>query len=258
MPLNHLSFVPWSGVGIVMAFLRTNAQGDVGVGYDFGESTQFKIKRASSPVEQNTSRTTDRGVVFRMPGTAKIQVEIKTKTLPPFLEALTNRGSWQELGAGTPVVGWVAPTGMEVGMVMRLPSRSVSAVVVRDSTGTPKTLPVSQYQLDPLGGTIRILSLAGGPYVQPFKVDYTPGPVTVMGALAGSTADEWLLQFNGVNAYNDERKSIVCFRSRFNIEGEQDLIMDQFGEYTVMADLLKDEARLSTSVGGQYYGIYTP
>lgn len=255
MALDHLKFAPFSGVGVVSAFKRNPTSGAIdSAGYDFGESTTFKIKRAGAPVEMNTSRTTDRGVAYRMPGTSKVSAEIKFKTLPPFVEALMSRGTWTEQSAGNAVVGWTAPV-LEVGQVIFLPVRNVSAVVVKDSGS--KTLPPSQYVLDPVGGTIRPTDLStGGPYVQPLKVDYTPGAVKVMSALAGSVADEYLLQFNGINAYDETRKAVSAWRCRFNFEGEQDFIMEQYGEYTLMADLLKDENRLASAVGGQYYAIY--
>lgn len=256
MALDHLKFEPFSGVGVVNAFKRNATTGAIdSAGYDFGESTTFKIKRAGAPVEMNTSRTTDRGVAYRMPGTSKVSAEIKFKTLPPFVEALMSRGTWTELSAGSAVAGWSAPT-VEVGQVIFLPSRNVNTVAVKDSGA--KTLPTSQYVLDPVGGTIRITDLTtGGPYVQPLRVDYTPGAVKVMSALAGSVADEYLLQFNGVNAYNEQRKAVSAWRCRFNFEGEQDFIMEQYGEYTLMADLLKDDSRVASAVGGQYYAIYS-
>lgn len=255
MALNHLKFEPYSGVGVVNAFKRNATTGLIdAAGYDFGESTVFKIKRSGSPVEMNTSRSTDRGVAFRMPGTSKIDVEIKCKTLPPFIAALMNRGGWSEQTAAAAVAGWTAPV-VEVGQVILLPSRNVQAVVVKDSAG--KVLPPAQYSLDAVGGTIRPTDLTtGAPYTQPLKVDYTPGAVKVMSALAGSTADEYQLVFNGVNAYNSVAKSVSCWRARFGFEGEQDFIMEQYGEYTISAALLKDSNRQATDVGGQYYAIY--
>lgn len=255
MALDHLKFSPFSGVGVVNAFKRNAVSGAIdSAGYDFGESTAFKIKRAGAPVEMNTSRTTDRGVAYRMPGTSKVSAEIKFKTLPPFVESLMSRGTWTEQAAGNAVTGWTAPM-VEVGQVIFLPSRNVNTVTVKDSGS--KTLPVGQYSLDPVGGTIRVTDLTtGGPYTQPLKVDYTPGAVKVMSALAGSVADEYLLQFNGINAYDESRKAVSAWRCRFNFEGEQDFIMEQYGEYTLMADLLKDDTRQASAVGGQYYALY--
>lgn len=258
MALDHLNYVPWSGVGTAQVWNRAAAGGAQGGGYDFGETFSLKLKRKESPVEMKTSRTTDRGTAFRMATGNDLQIEMQVNTITPFLQSLMNGGKWTESAAPGVVTGWVMPTGIEVGMVVRLPNRNVPNVVVTDSSGTPKTLPAAQYELDMLGGTVRFRDITtGGPYVQPFKASYTPGAVKVLGGLTDAPNKEFVMQFNGTNSYNAKQRMLVCHRIRFAVDGDEDFIQENsFGKYTVSASVLRDDTLLATSPTGQYYSIY--
>jgi hypothetical protein len=179
MPLNHVDFKAYSGVGKMLAFKRTPTTGVIaGGGYDFGESPVVKFGRKGGRVEMKTTRTPDRGTAFRMAQEMGGDVEIQVKTLTPFVESLIHGGSWSETAAAAAVVGWSAPAGLEAGMVIKLPHLNVSAVTVTDAAS--KVLPVGQYELEPNGGTIRLINItAGAPYTQPFRVNYTPGATKV-------------------------------------------------------------------------------
>lgn len=256
MALDHLNFAPFAGAGVISMFKRNATTGalDTG-GYDLGEAPVFKLGKNVPTAEMNTSRTTDRGVAFRMAQSKSATVEIQLGTLTDFTEALLNNGSWTESAAGAAVTGWVAPSALEVGQMIKLPARNVSLVVVKDSTGTPKTLPAGQYELDPVGGTIRLKDITtGGAYVQPFKVDYTPGAVKVLGALK-LVDEDWAVHFNGFNAYDGTRKIVEVFRFRFGAEGESEYITEQYGKWTIKGSVLRDDTRLASSAGGQYYSI---
>jgi hypothetical protein len=256
MALDYLNYTPFSGVGNVNFFLRNAATGalDTG-GYDLGEVPVFKITKTVPTVEMNTSRSVDRAVAFRMAQSKSASVEIQVKTMNDFVEGLLHNGVWTEKAAGQPVVNWPAPAGLVVGQVIKLADRNVSAVTVVDSTGSPKTLPATQYDLDPVGGTIKLKDItAGGAYVQPFKVSYTPGAIKTLGALK-ATDLEWGLHFNGTNAYDGTRKIVEGYRFRFAAEGDSDFIMEQYGTWTIKGSLLRDDTKQATGDGGQYYAI---
>jgi hypothetical protein len=65
------------------------------------------------------------------------------------------------------------PNPVTAGSLYLLAKQNVSSVVVKDASGTPKTLPVAQYSLNAKHGSLVINDkTTGGPYVEPFKVDY--------------------------------------------------------------------------------------
>lgn len=251
MPLN-LNYQPFSGVGIVTMYERLTAL-TIGGGYDLGEAPVFKTSQTAPVAEMNTSRDSARGVAFRMAQSKGAGLEIQLRTLDDFTLGLLSSGSWSEAAASAAVVDWAAPTGLVAGQVIKLPAENVSAVTVTDSTGSPITLPPAQYELDAVAGTIKLLDITtGGPYVQPFKVDYTPGAVKVLGALKVPDK-EYRVVLAGTNAYNGERGIFTGYRFRFAAEGDADWISEDYGTYTLRGSLLQDSARAAGSAGGQYY-----
>ena len=252
MALN-LQYQPFSGAGIVTMY-PLGVGGAVGGGYDLGETPVFKTSQQAPNAEMNTSRTPDRGVAFRMAQSKGAGLEIQLRTLDDFTLALLSSGSWSEAAATAAVVDWVAPTALVLNQVIKLPKENVSSVSVEDSTAvTPLVLPPTSYELDALSGTIKLLDLTtGGPFVQPFKVSFTPGAVKVLGALKVPDK-EYLVTFAGINAYNGERGTFNGYRYRFAAEGDADWISEDYGTYTLRGSLLQDSTKLANSAGGQYY-----
>lgn len=249
-----LSFKPFSGVGIVTMYPIT--AGVIGAGIDLGEVPGFDITSQAPVAEMNTSRNVSRGTAYRMAQRKAANLKMTLKTMSDFTLGLLCGGAWTDVAASAAVPGWVAPAGLMVKNVIRLPSRNVSAVVVKDSTsGTPKVLPVGQYDLDPVAGTIALKDITtGGAYVQPFKVDYTPGAVSVMGAYQAPET-EFLVMLNGTNAYNGDRGILEGFRFRFSPDGETNWITEEYGTYSLNGGLLLDESRAANAAGGQYYSF---
>lgn len=250
MPLN-LNFQPFSGVGIVTMHERSGSS--LLGGFDLGEAPVFKITQSSPTVEMNTSRTQDRGVAFRMAQSKGASLEIQLKTLDDNVLRLLTTGTWTDVVAGSAVANWVAPSNLVVGQVIKLPHENVTVTSVVDSTGSPKTLPAGQYEVDTVAGTIALKDIStGGAYVQPFKVNYTPGAVAVLGALKASTK-EYQVTLAGTNAYNGDRGVLNAYKLRFDAEGDSEWISESYGTWTLKGSLLQDTARSASSAGGQYY-----
>jgi hypothetical protein len=254
-----LTYKPFSGVGVLNFFRRNAAGAIVGGGFDMGESSKLSIAMQAPKLELKTSRSRDRGVAFTMAQEKTSNVVIELRTLNDFILGLLTSGSWTETAASAAVSGWDAPDDLVVGQVIKLPHQNVSLVTVTDSTpGTPKQLPAGQYELDPVGGTIKLLDITtGGGFVQPFQVSYTPGAVKVLGAFKASDED-FFLHFNGTNAYDGDRVICEVFKFRFAPEGEFELIATEYGTYTLNGSVQKDETRPSNSAGGQYYSLTKP
>ncbi len=251
-----LQFKPFSGVGILNFFHRHAVSGAiVGGGYDMGESSKLSIGNSAPKVEMKTSRVTSRGVAFSMAQEKASTLSIEVRTLNDFILGLLTSGSWTEQAGSAAVDGWAAPTGLVAQQVIKLPHQNVSGVSVTDSSGSPKTLPPSQYELDPMGGTIKLLDITtGAPYVQPFLTDYTPGAIKVLGAFKAPDQD-FTLHFNGTNAYDSSRVIVEVFKFRFAPEGELALIETEFGTYQLNGSIQLDETKASDAVGGQFYKL---
>ena len=258
MPLD-LRYKPFSGVGIINFFRRDPVTGAiVGGGYDMGEAATLNIGQQAPRLEMNTSRSADRGVAFSMAQNKTGNVSIELRTINDFVQALLSSGQWTDVAASAAVEDWAAPTGLQALQVIKLPHQNVSLVTVTDSAGSPVTLPAGQYELDAVGGTIKLLDITtGGPYMQPFLVSYTPGAVKVMGAFKAPDED-FFIHFNGTNAYDGTRKIVEVYKFRFAAEGEQALISTEYGTYQLNGSIQKDETKQESAAGGQYYRIIEP
>lgn len=255
MPLD-LTMKPFSGAGIVSLYPLTDNV--PGAGIDMGEVPKFDVTQEAPVAEMKTSRDQSRGTVFRMAQSKAAGLQMELNTLNDATLALITSGQWSEVAATAAVPGWTAPAGLLVGHIIRLPNRNVSAVVVKDSGGTPKVLPPASYELDAVAGTIQLLNITtGGPYTQPFKVDFTPGAISVLGAFKAPDTD-YLVMLNGTNAYNGERVVLEGYKFRFAPEGASSWISNEYGKWQLNGSLLLDSSRAANSVGGQYYAITKP
>jgi hypothetical protein len=250
------SFKPFSGVGIMSMYRRNAATGlPLAAGYDLGEGSKLSISQNVPKVELNTSRDTQRGVAFSMAQSKAGSVSIELRTISDPVLALLMAGTWTEAVAGSAVVGWVAPAGTLVNEIIKLPAKNLSAVVVKDSAGSPATVPVAKYNLDAVAGTLQMLDITG--YVLPFKVDYTPGAIKTLGAFKAADEDLILL-FNGTNAQDGSRAIIEVFKFRPTPEGEFGVITTEYGTYQINGSIQKDETKQASSAGGQYFSWVQP
>ncbi len=256
MALDYVNYKPFSGVGIVSLYKRDAVTGlPSSGGFDFGESSKLDLTNQSPKLEMNTSRSADRGVAFSMAQSKTGNLAIEVKTLSDPMWALLTGGSWTEAAAGTAVNDWTAPTGLVAGQIIKLPHQNVGTVTVTDSAGSPATVDTADYEIDLVGGTIKLKDVTG--YTQPFKVDYTPGAVKILGALKAADED-FILHFNGTNAQDGSRAILEVYRFRLATEGAISLINTEYGTYQINGSIQKDETKSISSAGGQYYKLVFP
>ena len=253
MPQN-LAYLPFSGVGIVTIYER-DAAGVRGKGYDMGEVNPLAVTIDAPRLEMKTSRTVDRGTAFSMAQSRAARLSMTCKTLTDFTRLLLNMGTFTDAAAGAALVNVALPTGLVAGNVVKIPGENLTAVTVTDSTGSPKTLPAAQYELDALAGTLKLLDITtGGPYEQPFKVSATPGMLSVISGLQAQDR-EWYVVLSSVNAHNGDKSMFEAYRWRFSPEGDQALIQDEYGQWVLNGTLERDDTKGANAVGGQYYRI---
>lgn len=249
-----LTFKPFSGAGIVTMYPLVI--GVPGGGFDLGEVPAFDISQSAPVLEMKTSRSSARGVAFRQAQSKVANLKMTLNTITDYTLGLLTSGVWTDQAASSAVTGWAAPTGLVVGNVIRLPARNVSALVCKDSTsGTPKTVPLTNFEIDLIAGTAAVKDITtGGAYVQPFKFDYTPGAISVLGSYKAPDTD-FLVLLNGTNSYDGSRVILEAFKYRFAADGDSKWISEDFGQTVFNGSVLQDENRSPSSIGGQYYSL---
>lgn len=243
----------FSGQGKVFVGTR-NPDGTPGLLRWLGNVSTFKLTQQEDTVERNESYSGSRSPNRRLTKATKCESQIIFDEFTNDNLALALLGSITTVAAGSAVTDWLAPTGAIVGSVIALPDKNVSAVVVTDSTGTPKPLVAgTNYSLDAVAGTIEILDITtGGAFLQPLKIDYTPGAVKVVGAFK-TVSQEVYLRFNGINTDDGSRCIVDVFRNRLSPTKERNFISDDYQDFELTGTVLRDATRLSSSAGGQYY-----
>lgn len=244
----------FSGQGIVEIAPRLT-NGRPGIFRDFGNASVFKITQSVDNVERNESRTGSRLPLRRLTRSQGGTIQLVGDEFNKENFALATLGISAAVAAGAAVTDYVLPSPLAVGDIVALGGKNVTAVAIKDSTGSPKTLPFpGGYELDALAGSIKILNITtGGAYVQPFKADFTPGAVNVIGAFKAANA-EFFLRLKGINTDNANARGICdVFRVRFNPTKALDLINNDFMDWDLDGAILADLTRSSADPEGQFY-----
>lgn len=159
--------------------------------------------------------------------------------------------------AGASVVAEVLASGLAVGDEVMTAHGKISAVVVKDSAGTPATLVLdTDYSIqDATTGRIKILSL--GAYTQPFKVDYTYGARKDVGMFLNAAPERWL-RYEGINLANASSKVIFdLYKVQVDPMSELPFISEgnSVGGYDMKGGVLLESLIASTDALGQFGAI---
>lgn len=158
----------------------------------------------------------------------------------------------EKLG-GTPDV-----TSLAVGQSFVAAKRNGTSVVVKDSTGSPKTLTLNtNYTLDAASMTIVLTDVTtGGPFVGPLKVDYTPGASTEVGMFSATPVDLFL-RFVGMNKV-DSSKAVTVDLYRVSLDPTSDfnLLTEELSQMPLAGTALVDSTKASTASLGQFGAVY--
>lgn len=251
----------FSGVGLVSVAPRL-ASGLAGIGRFLGNCPSLKVSHSPDSVERNESMTTARGPYRRMTKTTQATIELVCDEFSKDNLAMFLFGRVDTVAAGGTVAATAfagGATTAKVGSVLLMPDKNVTAVVITDSTGSPKTLVAGvNYDLDAFNGSIRLLDITtGGPFVQPFKYAYTKGAVDVVSGLAVPDQELWL-NMAGTNVDTGERGVFDAYRCRFTPTENMDLINNDYQDYTLKGSILLDSTKTNAGVGGQYYRFSVP
>jgi len=177
--------------------------------------------------------------------------------------ALALYGTANTVAASTAITGEVlggtpAITTLVVGQVYVAAKRNGSAVVVKDSTGTPKTLTLhTNYALDAYSMTIELLDVTtGGPFVGPLKVDYTPGGATEL-ALFNCAATDKFIRFSGMNMADSAKLFTVdLYKCSLDPTKEFSMIGEDLATLALEGAALIDLLKPTSGLLGQFGAIY--
>ena len=146
------------------------------------------------------------------------------------------------------VTGEILPNPVTPGSLYPLAFQNVSTVQIQDSDATPKTLPTDQYNVNPKHGSVVILdATGGGPYTEPFILDYAYGAANVTAMFTQPLPERWI-RFEGLNTADGNREVVIdLYRVAINPAKELSIITDELLKFELSGQVLAD---LSKPVGG--------
>lgn len=244
----------FSGVGKVGAFTRT-ALGAKGLGYMLGNCPKFEVGATPNAVERNSSMEPTRSPLRRMTQSTALAVTLATDEFNKKNVALVTQGRVDEVVAdAVTTITKTCPTGAVVGSVLATDDLNITDVVVEDSTGSPKTLTLNvNYTLDAFSGQVELIDLTtGGVFVQPFKVKYKKGAVSVVAGLAVGSQELWLSAAL-TNVDDLARSHVDVYRVRLDPASVIAYINSDYSDFELKGTALVDTTKTAAGVGGQIY-----
>jgi hypothetical protein len=221
-----------------------------------GNVAELKLSLKTEVLEhfesQTGQRTLDHRMVKQKSATVMLTIEEFTKENL----ALALYGSFVQNAGGTVQAELIATP--IVGDRFLLAHPKVTAVVIKDSSTTPKTLVLgTDYTLDADFGAIQFLRLDDGAqtpvaYTAPMKVAYSFGQVTEVGIFT-QPLPERFLRLEGVNTAQGNAKVLVeLYRVAFDPLKELNLISDEYNKFELEGSLLADNTKPVDAALGQF------
>lgn len=229
-----------------------------------GDVNPFEAGASQDRVTVNESYTGNRGVALDLGRNLQVTLSATLKQLDSAGEnaKLLMLGEDAAQASGSVTNETISPaTGtLEVGNIFMLGAFDVSSVVIKDSTGTPKTLTAGvNYQLNGKAGQIEILdATTGGPYVLPLTSDYTGADAAVVKVYSAASVEYWV-RFEGVNTAVSGNPAVVAdfYRWRPSPATQMALINDETAEFPIEGSILLDTTKTASGAFGQYGRMIT-
>lgn len=243
--------VLFSGQGKLTLHIR-DALGNPLGGYFIGNTPDLKITQSSDIEEHIESQTGSRLVDFRLQKSNKASISFSLEDFTKENIALGAYGTATTLGTGT-VTAEALPSPVTVDDLYILQHQNVSSVVVKDSSGVPKTLASAQYVVNPKAGSLVIADkTTGAPYVEPFKLDYAYGAADQISMFTQPVPERWL-RFEGVNTADGNNVVVVdLYRISLDPFSDLDLINSSINKFPVKGSVLVDFTKPSGGALGQF------
>lgn len=222
------------------------------------DASQLQVKLSVDTEERNESYSGNRLTSVRLIKARKAEFSLTLNAFSKLNLGLALGATALDVATGS-VTAESFPTGLQVGDVVALDHRDISAVVITDSTATPKTLVKgTDYAEESLpGGLIRILGLGSPAYTQPFKAAYTYAATVRLPMFTGPQPERYLL-LDGINTVDNSRVRVRLYRCSFNPVDTLDLITDSLSSLQLSGAVLYDSTNASDSSLGGFGRIELP
>lgn len=226
------------------------AAGILAAGYRWvGNVPDFKPAFAATKLDHKESytgqRLTDKTITTELNSTFSATLE----DWSPENMALATRGRVQKTTSGA-VTGDTSPEDLAVGETWLLKNSNVSALVIKDSAGTPVTVDEDDYIADPVYGTVELLN--AGSYVMPLVAEYTKGVVEIVPFFTEPIKEVSVL-FEGINTADENKKvRAELYRVALDPTKELGLITENFGQFMLEGTALVDETKGEDPLFGKF------
>ena len=236
----------FSGQGRVYIGARDSNGNPAGLTF-VGNVPELKVSLSVDTIEHQESQSGQRLTDLQLIKTKKGEFSCTLEEMIATNLALALYGTTTTVSPGT-VTGEVLPNPVTPGSLYPLTFQNVSAVQIQDADAAPKALPASQYNINAKHGSVVILDVSsGGPYTEPFTVDYAYGVANVTAMFTQALPERWI-RFEGLNTADGNREVVIdLYRVAINPAKELSVITDELLKFELSGQVLAD---LSKPVGG--------
>lgn len=241
----------FSGQGRVYIGARDALGNPQGLAY-VGNVPELKVSLSVETLEHQESVSGQRLTDLQLIKTKKGEFACTLEELSAGNLALALYGHSTTVAPGT-VTGEALPNPVTAGSLYPLAHQNVSAVQIQDSDSPPKPLPAAQVQVHAKHGSVLILdATTGGPYVEPFTVDYAYGAAQSTAMFTRPLPERWI-RFEGLNTADGNREVVIdLYRVAINPAKELSIITDELLKFELSGQVLADTLKPAAGDLGQF------
>jgi hypothetical protein len=241
----------FSGQGRVYIGARDAAGNPAGLAF-VGNVPELKVSLSVETLEHQEAQSGQRLTDLQLIKTKKGEFACTLEELSSGNLALALYGHSTTVAPGT-VTGEALPNPVTAGHLYPLAHQNVSAVQIQDGSSPPKPLPATQYQVHARHGSVLILdATTGGPYVEPFTVDYAYGAAQSTAMFTRPLPERWI-RFEGLNTADANREVVIdLYRVAINPAKELSIITDELLKFELSGQVLADLSKPADGELGQF------
>ncbi|TCP02318.1 hypothetical protein [Caldimonas thermodepolymerans] len=241
----------FSGQGRVYIGARDSAGNPAGLTF-VGNVPELKVSLSVETLEHQEAQSGQRLTDLQLIKTKKGEFACTLEELSSGNLALALYGHSTTVAPGT-VTGEALPNPVTAGHLYPLAHQNVSAVQIQDSDSPPKPLPATQVQVHAKHGSVLILdATTGGPYVEPFTVDYAYGAAQSTAMFTRPLPERWI-RFEGLNTADANREVVIdLYRVAINPAKELSIITDELLKFELSGQVLADLSKPADGELGQF------
>jgi len=241
----------FSGQGRVYIGARDSAGNPAGLTF-VGNVPELKVSLSVETLEHQEAQSGQRLTDLQLIKTKKGEFACTLEELSSGNLALALYGHSTTVAPGT-VTGEALPNPVTAGHLYPLAHQNVSAVQIQDGSSPPKPLPATQYQVHARHGSVLILdATTGGPYVEPFTVDYAYGAAQSTAMFTRPLPERWI-RFEGLNTADANREVVIdLYRVAINPAKELSIITDELLKFELSGQVLADLSKPTDGELGQF------